>query len=675
MPTRTFIDGNGNDSTAAAIAFLLANRGRLILPDLYVIRTAPNLEGAPGTPFLGPYAGLAAGVPMATSYFDPASRTLYWIAAITNVGNYWGGYSYDLGCGVPGPGGVDPTSFTVTINILTPDLNLRQVTTGPLPCSFDGGPNGVLIVAPDNFWIGSASGYGYYRWHRVGLDGSYSPCPFGPTFGKLTYIGDDNWGADGEEYYIGNGIGVWSDAFGALLHISAANTWLLSGGIVSGPTLPNSWSAAAVATPAGVWVLSNSEAGNPYLSLITSASSITNYALPNSPPIAEAHANDIEFYAADNSLLFWLGDVLYKWDIASQTILDSAAIPYSISGPIQEVGSSEWLPNGLKFYDPVYLTEVFDATSYAPGLPSWVNGVIFKHMLDGVGERLWLQADDGNVYGVQWGAPPDYLGAVFNITDYPSSLVYNPKGQFFTGNISRGEVESKIGFEADTLDITWSPKATDLLGGRFPVLQAFTLGLFDNAICEVWRCVMPNAGDLVGSPEAPARLGDCNTLGAALMFQGRIGDVKPDRLSVTFTLISRMETLNIEVPTNLIEPTNILAAYSVGVEPAGGAPLFTVTPGSTTQVVYASPQTPTDIYDQGYIIFQLGSDLAGIYARILEQKQVGGVNAFYLTEPLPEAPSVGDLFKAYGPMPINTTGAAYFGFRWVPSPDNSAVII
>ncbi len=101
-------------------------------------------------------------------------------------------------------------------------------------------------------------------------------------------------------------------------------------------------------------------------------------------------------------------------------------------------------------------------------------------------------------------------------------------------------------------------------------LQGFGFGVFDNATVELWRCLMPT-------------LGDCNTLGACMMFAGRIGNLEPDRLKVKITVNSRLELLNVQVPTNIIEPTNVLAQYSV--RPAcrrTGPTSFTVTSGSST---------------------------------------------------------------------------------------------
>jgi hypothetical protein len=270
-----------------------------------------------------------------------------------------------------------------------------------------------------------------------------------------------------------------------------------------------------------------------------------------------------------------------------------------------------------------------------------------------------------------------YLGKQFLLTDYPSQLNWNFKGVFSPAAISRNEVESKIGLEADTLEVTWSPRLTDILAddgsGPPPVtlltaLQGFGAGVFDNGILEVWRCVMPTPGD-------------CNTLGACLMFGGRIGDLEPDRLAVKITVQSRLEVLNVQVPTNVIEPTNILAQYSTGFIPAGAPSSFAVVAGTTVAKVFAdaSPTMPQGTYDSGYIVFT-GGKLAGTYRAVRAQTVESGHHAFYLLEPLPFVPAVSDLLGAFAPIPRDFQGAidagqAVAAFPFVPSPVNSAVVI
>jgi len=67
--------------------------------------------------------------------------------------------------------------------------------------------------------------------------------------------------------------------------------------------------------------------------------------------------------------------------------------------------------------------------------------------------------------------------------------------------------------------------------------------------------------------------------------------------------------------------------------------------------------------------------LKGFHARILVEYPVGTSTAFDLSEPLPFPPTVGDTFIGFVSVPLNDAGAQYGGFRWVPSPDNSGMLI
>ena len=270
----------------------------------------------------------------------------------------------------------------------------------------------------------------------------------------------------------------------------------------------------------------------------------------------------------------------------------------------------------------------------------------------------------------------NYLGKQFLLTKYDRPLNWNFRGTFLPAQISRDGVTSKIGLEADTVNVTWSPKDSDILAkdgsgnAILTALQGFGSGVFDNGVLEVWRCVMPTEGD-------------CNTLGACLLFSGRIGDLEPDRLSVRISVISRLEVLNIQVPTNVIEPTNIMAQYSIGVTPSGGPSpnSFSIVSGSTTQKIFAdaTPTMPADTYDNGYVVFTSGK-LAGTYRGIRTQDVESGHHAFYLIDRLPFAPATGDTLAAYIPVPIDYAGATLAGlqvaaFPFVPSLTNSPVVI
>ena len=267
-----------------------------------------------------------------------------------------------------------------------------------------------------------------------------------------------------------------------------------------------------------------------------------------------------------------------------------------------------------------------------------------------------------------------YLGKTFLLTDYAAPLKWNYKGMFRTAVVSRGEVESKIGLEADVLEVTWAPRTAVLAkdsGGNviLTALQGFGAGIFDNGILEVWRCLMPSTGD-------------CNTFGACCMFAGRIGDLEPNRLAVKISVISRLENLNVQVPLNVVEPGNVLAQYSPGILPTGAPPSLTIAAGSTLAKVYADAAGSTpiaDLYDGGYLIFTSGK-LAGHYVEVESQDVGAGHWTFYLQIPLPFAPSAADTIAGYIPVPTDYATASslaggYNGFPYVPVPIDSAMLI
>jgi len=271
-----------------------------------------------------------------------------------------------------------------------------------------------------------------------------------------------------------------------------------------------------------------------------------------------------------------------------------------------------------------------------------------------------------------------YLDRTFLLTDYPSRLVWNYRGTFEPAVVSRNDVESKIGLEADKLQVMWSPQDSDILADDgaghtlLTVIEGLGQDIFDNGTLELWRCLMPT-------------IGDCNTLGACLLFSGRIGDIDADRLKATISVMSRLEVLNEMVPTNLIEPTNIVAQYTTGQALNAGPSTFELVSGSNRSVLFADPTdapggyTPANgSWDFGYVVMGSPGKLGGSHRGIREQLYTGGHHVFYLYEPLPFDPLVGDTFGAFIPVPrdaagASTQGSEFAGFKYVPQPINSPV--
>jgi hypothetical protein len=229
-------------------------------------------------------------------------------------------------------------------------------------------------------------------------------------------------------------------------------------------------------------------------------------------------------------------------------------------------------------------------------------------------------------------------------------LQWNHMGLFLPARLKRGSVQSKIGLEALTLDLEWYLGPNDLMYGACTMLHAFQSGLWDNGVVRLFRAVMPSVSD-------------CNTYGACEMFTGRIADVTITRTGVQLKVNCPLELLDQQIPLNLIEPGNPAAQYAPGQPPAGlsVAPAFTVGAGSSPAMILAECTAPTsgqlfayDTFDFGYIQFTSGS-CQGMVATVRRSAQAGGLNQFYLYQPLAWAPAVGDTFNALVPYVRGST--------------------
>jgi hypothetical protein len=272
---------------------------------------------------------------------------------------------------------------------------------------------------------------------------------------------------------------------------------------------------------------------------------------------------------------------------------------------------------------------------------------------------------------------PDDPKAIW-ITNYESPLQWSLWGTFNSTVMKRGSVRSAIGLEAESLDITWSPRnrtATGNIQNTSPYELA-RVGFFDNMRFRMWRTIMPTPGD-------------ADTFGAAEWFAGWIGDAQTQDGAIQFSINSYMYALNQKVPSGVIEVTNPVASYSGAVPPAGftSMPKMQVindhTPGTTNSVVYAVGYPDpfyipaNGIFDDHYLVFIDGSSLQGQFSVIGRNTTYHGGTGydraeFQLYSPLPWAPAAGDLFYIAKQAPINSTDGSYYGFPYVPAPETAA---
>jgi hypothetical protein len=259
------------------------------------------------------------------------------------------------------------------------------------------------------------------------------------------------------------------------------------------------------------------------------------------------------------------------------------------------------------------------------------------------------------------------------LTDWESPLCWPNWGTFLSTTIKRGSLASKIGLEAESLEVSWSPRNAVITSsmGTASYYQLARLGWFDNKRLRVWRCYMP----------AP---GDANTFGAMELFGGFIGSVLPSRGLIQLTANDYRYVLNQKVPTGLIEVTNTLASYTGGTPPSGysSCPQFAVLAGSNTTVLHADQTSPsagsvpgTNSLNDGYVVFSSGA-CQGLYSIIGRNSgwlDTGSHNhtQIQLMSPLPWAPQAGDMFYVSAASPINQSDGDYYGFPYVPAPETA----
>lgn len=267
------------------------------------------------------------------------------------------------------------------------------------------------------------------------------------------------------------------------------------------------------------------------------------------------------------------------------------------------------------------------------------------------------------------------------LTDWSSDLSWPVFGTFKAATINRGGITSQVGFQVDTLDVTWSAKLTAF--GTSPSTanpyQKAQSGFYDNQKFRLWRTLMPEPGD-------------ANTFGACEWFGGRVASAVVQRGSIKFTINSFLDVVNQKVPPNVIELSNSLAGY-VGATPVLAdaetkVPTFTTIAPSSTDVIIGDTIQPTahkiygtDAFIRGFMVFAAGSTLAGFWSPVAHNLKrfvigTGNFNEFDVFAPFPWAPTPGDVFYVSTAWPVDlasaqAVNAAYFGFPFVPVPESA----
>ncbi len=260
------------------------------------------------------------------------------------------------------------------------------------------------------------------------------------------------------------------------------------------------------------------------------------------------------------------------------------------------------------------------------------------------------------------------------LTDWDTPLVYSIWGTFCPDVIRRGAVSSKIGLEVATLSLDWSPINPGPISQNIDTANPYQLarlGLYDNLNVRVWTVYMPTPGD-------------ANTFGASELFGGRISGVSIEDGNIHFEVTSFLDVVNIDVPTNVIELTNTLAAYKGATPPAGLSvvPQFEILAGSTESRILCRETSPNvnqifadNALRYGFMVFNRGASMtmggvwSGVYINRRTTSGSGDINEIILYTPLPwpPTPSV-DTCYVSAAFPVNQADGDYFGFPFVPSP-------
>ncbi|MBS1803508.1 MAG: DUF2163 domain-containing protein [Acidobacteria bacterium] len=267
------------------------------------------------------------------------------------------------------------------------------------------------------------------------------------------------------------------------------------------------------------------------------------------------------------------------------------------------------------------------------------------------------------------------------LTNFSTPLQWSLWGTFKSTVLKRGSIRSAIGLEAESLDLTWSPRNRTATGNiqNTSAYELARVGFFDNMRFRMWRTVMPTPGD-------------ADTFGAAEWFAGWIGDAQSQPGAIQFSINSYLYALDQKVPSGVIEVTNTVASYSAGRPPAHDrdgvsysvCPQFVIGdhPQTTTMLI-ADQRYPndshvfsTDALNDGYVVFMAGSTLERQYSVIGKSYPLpDGPNTrqvCVLYSPLPWVPSMGDRFYVTMQAPINQADGDYYGFPYVPAPETAA---
>jgi uncharacterized phage protein (TIGR02218 family) len=273
-----------------------------------------------------------------------------------------------------------------------------------------------------------------------------------------------------------------------------------------------------------------------------------------------------------------------------------------------------------------------------------------------IGVGLQAILDSGRFYVADCYTFTLKSGTVLRYTSGPGSVADDLGNTFAVGPlIERSTCSWSVGIDVDTLELTISPRSTDLVEG-VAFRTAIMTGLFDGAEVEVKRAFMSVYGNASN--------------GCIVLFAGSVADVDIGQSRIEMTVNHFVEKLNIQMPRNLYQPGCLWTVYDTGCGVVRASYTFAYTVGSgatTTQIPVPSTSKDDHYFDQGVLT------VGGVSRRIV----VWDLDTAVVTPPLPSAPTAG---TAVTMVPgCNRTLAEctskfanedrYRGFPFIPQPE------
>lgn len=221
---------------------------------------------------------------------------------------------------------------------------------------------------------------------------------------------------------------------------------------------------------------------------------------------------------------------------------------------------------------------------------------------------------------------------VYRYTNYDYDLVV--AGHIYKSDgpiISREGISLSLGIEVDNLSVTIDVTDDQTFEG-VRVVQAFHNGQMDGARFKLERIFM--------NMNTPTD----TSAGTIKLFEGRLIEPELDRNTISVSVASDLDDLNVQMPRNLYQPscTNTLFDSACGLLRQNHVVSTTIEAGSTASRILCTVNQPQGWFTQGVIEFLDGGNKG--LKRTVRLHESG---ALLLTLPLLEEPLPGQRIKIY----------------------------